>query len=101
VPVEYQPPTPAEWRELATGPELTTAVTAIAEKGRAFAESIAPRRTGDYAASFEVNQTTETFRGRTRVAAQLANTSDHALLVELADGHRVMGRTLDFLNGTG
>jgi hypothetical protein len=93
--------------ELAHGPEVTAAVLAVAETGKAYAESIAPRRSGHYAASFEVSVETVTVAGRERVAAQLTNTAGYAAAVEYGPGgrkdapaasaRRVLGRTLDHL----
>jgi hypothetical protein len=101
VPTQYEPPSAAEWHAIANGAEIRAALNSIAAKGQSFAESISPRRTGDYQTHWEIHQAEVPFGGRPRAAVELANTSDHAILVELVDGHRVLGRTLDYLNGSG
>jgi hypothetical protein len=95
--------------EIAVGPELRDAVNDIVEtRARPYAISISEafRRTGQYIASFEVNATHVVLPPEypmRRVAAELANTSDHALLVEVGSennrAHHVMRRTLEHLGG--
>lgn len=71
-----------------------------AEEGRQYAEAIAQgfRRTGDYASSFTVESSTRgSGRYADRAEARLINTSDHALLVEYHDDHRVLGTVVDIL----
>jgi hypothetical protein len=94
---------------MANGPEARAIVKAEAERAKAIAEGLAQdfRITGDYADSFEVQETTvgpaEGFKHR-HAAARLANTSDHAAAVEWGNehahkAHRVLGRTLDAMSG--
>lgn len=96
----------------AVGPELKQAVHDIAEhRAKPFAEAISEqfRDTGEYAESFEVNDTFTHEIGKPpmlRVAAELANTSGHALIVEVGTaatngvGHRVLRNTLEHLDAT-
>jgi len=67
-------------------------------RGKAFAESIAPRDTGDYARSFRVESSARgEGRWADRAEARLINFSDHATLVEWVNGDRVLGRTVDVI----
>lgn len=91
-------------REMANGPEIRAALTLVAEAGKTFAEGLAQefRRTGDYAGSFGVAQTTVLWRRGPRAAVRLEDLSDHAAAVEWGNAHdehphRVLGRTLDTL----
>ena len=66
-----------------------------ADRVKSTAEALAPRETGDYAASFRVE--TEIREGKTRRAvAKVINDSPHATYVEWGTSrtprHRVMGR---------
>jgi hypothetical protein len=89
------------------GPDIREGLAAVAEIGKAYAESIAPRRSGHYAGSFEVRADTIEFSGSERAAATLINTAGYAAAVEYGYGgtaaesgkspHRVLGRTLDHL----
>lgn len=94
---------------MANGPEARAIVKAEAERAKAIAEGLAQdfRITGDYADSFEVQETTvgpaEGFKHR-HAAARLVNTSGHAAAVEWGNehshkAHRVLGRTLDAMSG--
>ena len=92
----------------AVGPELRAAVHDIAASALPYAELISPVDTGDYATSWEVVDTIVTDIGHppmARVAAQLTNTSDHAVLVEVdtpnSPGHRVLARVLDWIDVLG
>jgi hypothetical protein len=97
----------------AVGPELKQAVHDIAEhRAKPFAEAISEqfRDTGEYAESFTVNDTVTAEITRRwpmlRAAAELANTSGHALIVEVGTaatngaGHRVLRKTLQHLDAT-
>ncbi len=96
-------------REVARGKELRTAVKAIATKGRVYAESISPERTGAYKRSFRINIGHVVVRGMRRVAAILANTDPAAVPIEVGSAahngrpgtqpHRVLRRTLAYLGG--
>lgn len=98
----------------AVGPELTGAVHDIVDNiAKPFAESIAPKATGHYAASFE-RTTTYVAMGfpemMTRVAARLVNTDRGAISIEFGTaargtrkarrGHHVLGQTLTMLDAT-
>jgi len=94
-------------RELMKGPEMQAVVREVAEKGKAFAESIAPvgdprtdPHAGEYKASFEVTVTASggVSPPDARAEAQLVNTSGHAARVEWQDGYHVLARTLDALS---
>lgn len=89
--IVYVPPTPVEFARLEHSPGVTDAMADAAEIGRAYAESIAPRDTGEYADSFEV----VTDAGE----VQLVNTSDHAIYVEWHDGYHVLSQTADSIEG--
>lgn len=60
------------------------AMQSAAERGRRYAEGVAPRRSGEYAGAFEV-EPAEVSYGRSndrRAGAALVNKADHALAVE-------------------
>lgn len=92
----------------------------VCEKGKSFAESIAPvdmakRDDGvHYKDAFEVRDETILWRGEhpgPRAAARLQNTRPYAAAVEYgyrgrsaaesSSAHRVLGRTLDYLESEG
>lgn len=86
---------PAGMAALVNSPGMGAAMVQAAEVGRRYAESIAPRDTGEYARSFQVRQETVRFRGRfagNRAGAVLENTSDHAAAVEWGQGRHVLAR---------
>ncbi len=96
--------------EIARGKELRASVKAIALRGRAYAQSISPARTGNYRRSFHINMGQRLVAGMRRVAAVLANTDPAAVAIEVGtarrdDGtggtpaHRVMQKTLTYLGG--
>lgn len=87
----YVPPTPAELNAIAGSHMVDEDLTETAEAGRAYAESIAPRATGEYAASFEVVTEGD--------EVQLVNTSDHAAYVEWVDGYHVLAQATDRIEG--
>ena len=69
-----------------------------AQKGKQYAEAIAPRRTGRYASSFRVSSSRSgAGRWADRAAAYLYNDSDHAILVEYEDDYRVLGTVVDII----
>lgn len=72
-----------------------------AERGLAFAEGIAPRRTGRYADSFGVQAGKDGGWSGDRAYGLLYNDSDHAVLVEYVDHHFVLHRSLDAMGGGG
>jgi hypothetical protein len=104
--VRYEPDNKG-WKQIRNSSEISAACVAVAKKAQAYAESISPRDEGEYVASFDVEETTVNFttagdaRGP-RAAAELRNTADHAAAVEWGKRpHRVLGRTLDHLDGSG
>jgi hypothetical protein len=70
-----------------------------AQRGKAFAEGIAPRHTGDYAASFRVTSTRSGGPRHNRATAYLYNDSPHAIYVEVKDGYHVLARAADVIRG--
>src|SRR5690606_41861825 len=73
--------------------EMRAMLEIRALRGKAFAESIAPRDTGDYARSFRVESSARGEGGwADRAEARLSNLSDQAPPAERAHGHRVLGR---------
>lgn len=89
------------------GPDIVHALTEVAEYGKLYAISIAPKRTGHYARSFDVEPGTVEFDRGPRAAVKLVNTAGYAASVEWGyrgtaaepsrSAHRVLGRTLDHL----
>jgi hypothetical protein len=94
--------------EVLLGPEIRAGVVAVAEAGKVYAESIAPRDSGHYADSFEVAESSVMLAGNWRAAAVLRNTAGYAAAVEYgyrgraatptSSANRILGRTLDHLN---
>jgi hypothetical protein len=98
--------------ELMNGPEMQAMLRQVAEKGKAYAESISPvgqapydKHPGEYKESFEVTaQAHGGFHGD-RAEAQIVNTSNHAAAVEWgnsayppwAHGYHVLARTASAL----
>jgi hypothetical protein len=93
----------------AMGPELADAVHSVVEdRAMPYAIGISPvsdRNHEHYVEAFSTIMGTATIRSLRRVAALLINSSPHAAAVEWGNartdgkGHRVLGRTLDHLNG--
>lgn len=77
------------------------AMEAYAKAGAKYAAHIAPRETGEYRDSFG----TEHHVSEKRQTAVLFNTADHAPAVEWGtfnqDGHHVLSRTIDWIEGAG
>lgn len=86
---------------LMNSPEMQEAMRSAAEKGRAFAESVSPERTGEYRASFSVSARAHGGAHEDRAEATLVNNSPHAARVEWQDGYHVLARTADFISRTG
>ena len=109
VDVRYEP-NEAGFKKMALSPDILDACIAEAERGKAFAEAIAPRSGDDegepYADSFDVTPTTtRVFRGSPRVAAVLSNDVPHAAAIEFGNAHvkkphRVFGRTAAYLGNS-
>jgi hypothetical protein len=100
--VDYRPDIRGT-NDLMTSPEMVALMAAAAEKGKGFAKSISPRRTGDYADSFKVETTTKGGPKHNRAEARLVNDSDHAADVEWRnhDGERILGKTVDYVEEHG
>lgn len=80
---------------LAATPQMQHAMVEAAQRGKTWAEQNSPRRTGEYARSFEVQPAT--IDGT--AGARLVNTSDHAVYVEWANGTHVLARAVDAIEG--
>ena len=98
--VDYRPDHKGIAR-LLVSPDMHRLVARAAAEGMRYARSISPDAEpyGEgYIASFRVEAgRTEKVAGSNRAAARLVNTSDHATLVEYANGARVLGRTVDHI----
>ena len=69
-----------------------------AQRGKQYAEVIAPRSTGEYASSFRVaSSRSGAGRWSDRAAGYLYNDSDHAVLVEFYDDYRTLGTVVDII----
>lgn len=84
---------------------MRSAMRARAAAVMATAQSIAPERTGEYRASFEVSDGITAYGGRgTRAYGRVTNTAPYALALEFGHGkaprYRVLGRAL-FAAGSG
>lgn len=95
--------------ELLRSPEMVAQMEAVAERGKAYAESIAPRHTGDYASRFSVASSRNGGVHHDRAVAYLINDDPASLSIEYGTGepngtrtpkHRTLGRTIDALRGT-
>lgn len=95
-------PSKSGWAAISLSPAILKACVAEANRGRVFAKAIAPRDSGEYQQSFDVDAETVMFALGPRVAATLSNTAGHAAAVEWGNRrtphpHRVLGRTAAFL----
>ena len=79
--------------KLMRGKEMEAFMRLKAHEGKQYAEAIAPRESGEYAAAFRVTST----HSGDRAAAYLYNDSDHAFLVEYVDDYRTLGVVADIL----
>lgn len=86
--------------EMLTAEWMQAAMLARAEAGKAYAEGIAPRRTGKYAGSFEASAGVRD-GARRRAYGRLANTDSKALHLEFGTedtpAHRTLGKALDIM----
>ncbi len=97
---------PAAVKTLESTRETEQTLRAAAERGRAYAETIAPVDTGEYKASFHVT----TGRHGQRVYARVSNSAPHARFVEwphrvhhstrIVAGQHILGRSIDALRTT-
>lgn len=92
---------PRGMKALVMSKEVSDAALAVAQAGKAYAESIAPvGPTGNYKAGFRVARVVVDVPGRyggPRAGAVVENTAPHAHLVEYRNGAFVMARTRDFM----
>lgn len=80
------------------GKEMQAMLAQEAQRGRQYAEAIAPRDTGEYAASFRVSSSSRgAGRWSDRAAGYLYNDSGHALAVEFQDDYRTLGIVADMI----
>lgn len=82
-------PNRREMRKLMQSRDIAKLTQQAAENGKRFAESIAPRDTGDYANGFDV----ETRVVGDRATSVLLNRVRYATVIEVRD--RVLGRAAD------
>jgi hypothetical protein len=98
--IDYRPDRKGIGR-LLVSQDMHRLVARAAAEGMRYAQSISPDAEpyGEgYIASFRVDTGgTVKVAGSTRAVARLVNTSDHASLVEYANGSRVLGRTVDYI----
>jgi hypothetical protein len=82
--VKYTPPNAAEWRALATNPELRVSLHAVGDKAVAHMKELAAPHTdsGDYEKSFQVVDSTTVINGHPRASVEVQNTSPHAASLE-------------------
>lgn len=80
---------------LAATPQMQHAMVEAAGRGKEWAERNSPRRSGEYATSFEVQPAV--IDGT--AGARLVNTSDHAVHVEWTNGTHVLARSVDAIEG--
>lgn len=89
---------------IAVSPPVKAMVhAAVMQRAMPYAIQISPRGpTGEYVSSWKAVDTYTVVAGMRRAACKLLNTSDHAAAVEWGRGgnQRILGRTLDWLNGT-
>src|SRR5688500_16048447 len=97
--VNYKPDRRGTGQLLRTA-EMEQLVRSAAEKAKAYAEKIAPRDTGRYANSFEVESTRRGGPHSDRAEARLVNTADYAWAVEFVNGDRVLGKAADHIEDT-
>ena len=88
-------------RQMLNGPEMQRMCVSAAEKGRTYAESISPVRTGEYRRGFRVEALRNAGRRGDRAGAKLGNYASDAAAVEWRLGFRVLGRTVDYIEKTG
>lgn len=93
---EYKP-NPGGMKALANSDDMSRAMQQVAEVGKQWAESQAPRDSGEYAGAFRVSPTTVRGgrRGEDRAGARLANDAPHAAAVERRTG--IMARSVNIM----
>jgi len=95
---EYKPDA-AGMRALANSGEVSAAMRQVAEVGMRWAESVAPRDSGEYVSAFGVQAAT--LRGgrrdEPRAGAVLFNSANHAGVVEHRAG--ILARSVNIMEG--
>lgn len=95
--VRYEPNFPGLGK-IMTSRGMEAMLRTEAQKGRQYAEVIAPRDTGDYASKFRVTSSSHgAGRWADRAAGYLYNDSGHALAVEFQDDYRTLGIVADII----
>jgi hypothetical protein len=101
----------AGWNRYALGHEIHDITLAVADRGRAWAESESPVDTGRFASSWETSSGVESYVGGPRAVAYLTNDTPYAAPVEFGSGpsvvngvsrpgnqaQRVLSRTAEYL----
>lgn len=82
-------PRPGFRREAVRDPDVTAAMAAVGRVAMAYAQTIAPVVSGNYRASFSVEETED--------GARLVNSAPYAAKVERR--HRVLSQTVDVIEG--
>lgn len=90
-------PDRAGFREMATSSGMQAEMVAAANRGKAYAESIAPVEEGEYRASFRVRPIIDGTGAKARAGAILENTSDHAFEVEYTNDDHILQRSIDHI----
>ena len=89
--------------EMLLSPAMQAEMLRRADLAKAYAEAIAPRRTGQFAASFETSVVANGGHHRDRACATLANTDPDGLVIELGangrPGHHTLVKALDAMRG--
>lgn len=103
--VRYQPDERGT-SELMNSPAMVALMLRAADAAKLFAQSVSPVDTGEYVSSFTTSAHPHGGPKGDRAEGILANTSDHAWEVEWrnhdaegAEGHHVLGRAVDFIEG--
>jgi len=81
---KYTPPSTAEWRRLATNPQIRASLMRVGAEAMAHAKELASSHTksGEYENSFQLVESTLFVNGHPRAAVRLENTSGHAAALE-------------------
>lgn len=90
--IRYRPDF-AGTRKIMTSAEMAEVMKNRAERALPFAQSIAPRESGEYSEAFAVEVVRRGGPGRNRAEARLVNAAEYATDVERR--HRVLARAVD------
>lgn len=89
--------------EMLRSTEMQAEMLRRADLGKAYAEAIAPRHTGQFAASFQTSVTARGGHHHDRAAATLSNTDPDGLVIEVGangrPGHHTLAKALDAMRG--